>query len=71
MVFFLKYTLFSMYNYIIITFVKKHKLFHPESKAKIGYNKLAYNEHSVIKNIYFSPKCSFTTQINPVITKPS
>jgi hypothetical protein len=32
--------------------------------------KLGYNEHSVITNEYFGPKCLFTTQINPVMMNP-
>ena len=40
---------------------------------ELGYNELSYNDHgynerSVIANEYFSLKCSFTTQINLVIT---
>ena len=37
---------------------------------EIGYNKLSYNEHLVKMNTYFSPKWSFTTQINSAITNP-
>ncbi len=32
--------------------------------------KLGYNEHLVIKDKYFGPKCPFSTQIVPVITNP-
>jgi len=38
--------------------------------VKLGYNELGYNEHSVITNKQFGPKCTFTTQIDPVITNP-
>jgi len=45
--------------------------------VKLGYNELGhnelelgYNEHSVITNKQFGPKCPFTTQIDPVITNP-
>jgi len=37
--------------------------------VKLGYNELGYNEHSVITNKQFGPKCPFTTQIDPVIIK--
>ncbi len=32
--------------------------------VKLGYNELGYNVHSVITDEYFSPKCTFTTQID-------
>jgi hypothetical protein len=40
------------------------------STVKLGYNELGYNEHLVMTNKYFGPICSFTTQIDPVITNP-
>jgi len=41
-----------------------------ENTMKLGYNDLGYNENSDITNKLFGPKCSFTTQIDPVITNP-
>ncbi len=38
--------------------------------VKLGYNELGYNEHSVITNKFLSKIGHFSTQINPVITKP-
>jgi len=38
--------------------------------VKLGYNKLGYNEHTVILNNISRPKWPFSTQINPVITNP-
>ncbi len=37
---------------------------------KLGYNELGYNEHSVITNKFLGKIGHFTTQMNPVITKP-
>jgi hypothetical protein len=38
--------------------------------VKLGYNELGYNEHSVITNKFLDNIGHFTTQMNPVITKP-
>jgi hypothetical protein len=38
--------------------------------VKLGYNELGYNEHSVITNKFLGKICHFSTQMNPVITKP-
>jgi len=32
--------------------------FQTKNTVKLGYNELGYNEHSVITNIFFSPKWS-------------
>jgi hypothetical protein len=37
---------------------------------KLGYNELGYNEHSDITNKFLGKIGHFTTQMNPVITKP-
>ncbi len=41
-----------------------------ECTLKLSYHELGYNEHSVITNKEFGPKCPFTTQIDLVITNP-
>jgi hypothetical protein len=41
-----------------------------KTTVKLGYNELGYNEHSVITNKHLDKIGQFTTQMNPVITKP-
>ncbi len=38
--------------------------------VKLGYNELGYYEHSVITNKFLGKIGYFSTQMNPVITKP-
>jgi len=66
--------LFSVNNYrkIISKLIKLNRCFlsFDLGLLKLSYNELGYNEHSVITNKQFGPKCPFTTQIDPVITNP-
>jgi hypothetical protein len=38
--------------------------------VKLGYNELAYNEHSVITNKYLGKIGHFSAQMNPAKMKP-